>query len=735
MKAAESGLETSVTVDDETYEPRDGYALVDLGQDLTEWQTRDFRAYLQRPVVNVYAIIEAIRRLAVGLGYKIELDYEFFRATNPYYNQAWMALPMLTDLVKDKVTYSGQTSAGHGGRQGQVANSSLYPFPIPHGTTPSMQNLYDVVELATGYEPSANDEIVAQIPLQIRAQGFNNANLQPGEKLWLSAEDSGQVIRVIMIETYGFDENDNVIKRGPIKGYASKILHNGEEVSYSLENFANWTNYQPLYIGPLPDYEFGGLVFGNFEVASSGLVADWVGPDVVASITGKGIAKIRIYVNYQVFDSSGQGSVTQLNRNRSDRSSVVNYSNFFLNIPYGAYKAIADGETRSDTPITKKDLLSLDMTPADFLLYYARRFGLMFRTDPDGKTVHVETRRTFFLNEVYDIDDRIAVERGNSVSPLPFDARVLQMHEDGIGSAYPKAYEERYGRKYGSKRLNTGYEFNADTKDIFSKSVFKTAAEVKKQDVTFVTVTDENGHFQIPAVFLLGGMKYYLFAQQGTERTELAVPAVSDAARLDYFDTIFNGYDMFSRPEFQDADNNPVDATGVLLFLQGFYDAAPGSAVTNDNALMYTLSDGACWYLDPAKNGLTVPTIPLYGRYIWQEGNWPGRSNVIRQMDFGTPAEIDIPGAFISEGCDIYARFWEKYIGDRYNKDTKTVTLYISTRGLPMSIERMRPFFWFRGSRWALNKIIDYDITGDGVTKCEFVQVQDPANYRQIETF
>ena len=731
VEAAEAGLETDVEDPDSHvhYTPRNGYALVDLGQDLTEWQVRDFRAYLQRPVVSVYAIIKAIQRMAVTLGYKIELGGEFFSKTNPYFVRSWMSLAMLNDLVKDKVTYSGQTRIGHGRGSAPVNQSSAYPFSIPNGTTPTMQNLYDVIEIATGYEPTAADEIVAQIPLEYTPTSLSDASLPAGEKLWLSARGSGLAAEcVIVVETYGFDANDNVIVRGPIKGYASKILQGGQEWGIDFEAFANAAGWQPLYIAQLPDYEFGDLVYGHFEARGDGsTAADWVGPKVVATLNGKGIAKIRIHITYIV---SGHGSSGKLYRDRENYNRDVSYTNYMRGAEYGSYKVIVDGSTRTDTPITKKDLLSLDMTPADFLLYYARRYGLMFRTGADGKTIRVESRWEFFKDEVHDIDDRIAVERGNAVAPLPFDARILQMKEEPIDSAYMKVYEARYGRPYGSKRLNTGYEFNADTKDIFSKSVFKTAAEVKKQDVTFVSVYSEVTDELLPSAFLLGGMKYYLFTQQGTDRTELNVPAVSEAAQLVYLDPIYQGYDKYSRPEFQDADNNPVDAVGVLLFLQDFMAPAPGFAITDDNPLMYTLSDGPCWYLNPRYGNNYYTNIPLFGRYLWN-----GTDVVTMQMDFGTPAEIDIPGAFIQDGSDVYARFWDAYIADRYNKDTKTVTLSISTRGLPMSIEQMRPFFWFRGSLWTLNKIIDYDITGDGITKCEFVQVQDPANYRKQMIF
>lgn len=753
--AAKTGLQTSVTIgegdDAKTYETKDGYTLVDLGQDLTEWQVCDLRAYMQRPVVSVYAIIDAIVREAAKHGYTVKLDDAFFKASNPYYLRAWMALPMLTDIVKDDVSYSGQTFTLHGTSLINPTNSTISrrAMSIPHGTTPAVQNLPDLVYLATGYRPTAADQVIANIPFTF-LPSINYSIIPVGSyqlRMSCANQEGNGIGRAYFVETYAVDANGNYIARGPVKCFTSPYFIGETEYRPSMDEIVQGSNYVPYFNDALPDVEYGSVSYGRYVVRKTedGLRDNiaWDGDQLIASVSARGAAKIEIFIHIVTWiigvgdgDIAPFGGLKGLHPNRNTPTAYIMYTNGIALASYGNYEVVADGATRSDTLIKKKDILSLAMTPADFLLYYSRRFGLIFRTDTDGKTIHIETRNTFFKNETYDIDDRIAVNRGNEVNPLPFDARILQMQEETIGSAYPEKYARVHGRPYGAKRLHTEYEFNADVKDLFEKSCFKTAAEVMKQDKTFVTLRDNSdtaNPFQIPSCFLLGGMKYQLYLPTGLESTELAVPGVPDAAQMIYYNT-FLGYDRNSRAEFEDEDGKPVDGTGVLLFMQGFTTAAPGTAVTDDNALMYSLADGPCWYLDPADSGLEVPTLPMFGRYIW-DLETRKRSVIRKSMDFGTPAEIDIPGIAVEDGSDVYAKFWDNYISDRYNKDTKTVTLYISTRGLPMSLEQMRPFFWFRGSLWSLNKIIDYDLTGDGITKCEFVQVQDRANYRKLENF
>ena len=47
-----------------------------------------------------------------------------------------------------------------------------------------------------------------------------------------------------------------------------------------------------------------------------------------------------------------------------------------------------------------------------------------------------------------------------------------------------------------------------------------------------------------------------------------------------------------------------------------------------------------------------------------------------------------------------------------------------------MNEDLFRDFYYFDGSIWALNKIMNHSLTTYGDTKCEFVKVQDIGNYR-----
>ena len=70
--------------------------LVTFASKHTEWEMRDFRCYLQRPIVSVKAVLTALTDAQNTGDWTLVLDGAFFTAgTNPWYDDAWMTLPML----------------------------------------------------------------------------------------------------------------------------------------------------------------------------------------------------------------------------------------------------------------------------------------------------------------------------------------------------------------------------------------------------------------------------------------------------------------------------------------------------------------------------------------------------------------------------------------------------------------------------------------------------------------
>lgn len=60
-----------------------------------EWEVRDLRWYLQRPIMSVKALIAAICDTENNGGWEVELSPSFFNAANHLYNDGWFTLPLI----------------------------------------------------------------------------------------------------------------------------------------------------------------------------------------------------------------------------------------------------------------------------------------------------------------------------------------------------------------------------------------------------------------------------------------------------------------------------------------------------------------------------------------------------------------------------------------------------------------------------------------------------------------
>lgn len=69
--------------------------LMVLSNPHTEWELKELRWYLQRPIVRVKSIIQAICDPENNGGWEVELTQSFFNADNPYYQDAWITLPLI----------------------------------------------------------------------------------------------------------------------------------------------------------------------------------------------------------------------------------------------------------------------------------------------------------------------------------------------------------------------------------------------------------------------------------------------------------------------------------------------------------------------------------------------------------------------------------------------------------------------------------------------------------------
>ena len=103
--------------DNKTYTTIKGFGYGELSNDLTEWEIRDLRSYKQRPALRFKSFLKTICNPENNGGYEVELDEKyFFNKDNKYYEDAWIALPILNSesdawqKTKTQLTITNPTS-------------------------------------------------------------------------------------------------------------------------------------------------------------------------------------------------------------------------------------------------------------------------------------------------------------------------------------------------------------------------------------------------------------------------------------------------------------------------------------------------------------------------------------------------------------------------------------------------------------------------------------------------
>lgn len=705
------------------YRPINNNALYDLGEEFTEWQTKDLRSYLQRPVFSVKGMIAAIGRYAASKGFTLNLDGAFFNSANEAYEKAWVTLPLLTTYERDgeeeEITLSGNafTDDVNVGRSGIPVIRNLSPYL----TTPDAR-----VTVTCTIHPA----------IAMTTDTFSQ------NKFWinrgLSPNNTGIEGTAIFVQLLLYDTSGRITSGSPLQVFMTQHA-SGTFTAQELADISGIPYEKTFGVAPDIHYEelpyYGEAYFGLTKMywwrMVSGVNLEAIGTRVsraavnayaaVLNKTSEGYTVYPLY-KFQAYALSSDGSLA-IRQN-------INAWGAFVTDAVATYDATPG--YRSDSKITQSIMLSDTMTPADFLLSYSKTFGLSYTYDKGSKTVSLLTRNSLYTPEVVDIEDRIDRSKDIKTTPLVSESKWLSFASGEAEGDFVEFYRKKYGREYGDQKVNTGYDFNADTNDVLESVEFAGGAEVLEKSIYYNNITSPtgalSGRTRICSTFLNGAASYKLYLNGDKDHSVDLEGITPDAtATITPFNVPLPAYDIIPKLQCHTDDGSATDGKGILLFLRGSIadDEAAATAyarfiITDDSSAMYYLNGGPCWELS---EGIAASDMPIFGRH-WMNGN-----EIVQTMDFGIPAEIDIPNLSVNPEAAIYARYWKNYIEDMYNVDTRICSAYVDFRGIQVGDDLLRKFFFFDGAIWRLNGISNYSLTTVGTTQCEFVKVMDRAAY------
>lgn len=712
------------------YRPINNDALYELGEEFTEWQTKDLRSYLQRPVFSVKGMIAAIGRYAASKGFTLNLDNTFFNSANEAYEKAWVTLPLLTTYERDgeeeEITLSGNaiTDDVNVGRSGIPVIRNLSPYlTTPDARVTVTCTIHPAIAMTT--------ETFKQNKFWINRGLSSNAT---------GVEGTAIFVQLLLYDTYG-----RVTSGSPLQVFMTQPV-SGTFTAQDLADISGVPYEKRFGVAPDIHYEelpyYGKAYFGLTEMywwrMVSGVSLEAIGTRVsraavnayaaVLNKTSEGFTIYPLY-EFQAYALIFDGSVA-IRQN-------INAWGAFVTDAVATYDATPG--YRSDSKITQSILLSDTMTPAEFLLSYSKTFGLSYTYDKGSKTVSLLTRNSLYTDDVVDIEDRIDRSKDIKTTPLVSESKWLSFASGEAEGDFVEFYRKKYGREYGDQKVNTGYDFNADTNDVLESVEFTGGAEVLEKSIYYNNITSGpngpsglNGRTRICSTFLNGAASYKLYLNGFDKDDSVDLEGITpDAtATITPFNVPLPAYDIIPKLQCHTDDGSATDGKGILLFLRGSIadDEAAATAyarfiITDDSSAMENLNGGPCWELS---NGIAASDMPIFGRH-WLNGI----NEIVQTMDFGIPAEIDIPNLSVNSEASIYTRYWQKYIEDMYNVDTRICSAYVDFRGIQVGEELLRKFFFFDGAIWRMNGISNYSLTTVGTTQCEFVKVMDRTAYTE----
>lgn len=733
-----------------------GYSVGEASEELTSDETFDLRSYLQRPVVNVNRVLQACFQPQNNGGYQVKLDTHFFNYDNPYWTDGWCTLPMLRDLDVE----GGQTSEITGAT---VDDVSLNRKNIVFDTQSLMEmdNVRLRINVGFNINSSYNTLYSYFHFFSSDACGFNCS-----DKIRDFEYNCGVIVQMVARDVNG--AVCAVSKAYCLSTYQYYPEHYGGNI---WDDFP----YDPFDLNGYPastDMQFlqgcwkkidGQFVFCNMQGNPVDIEFTFPGAAPISSIElltqmnegnyhkdkntlgpiwRPGGGKKEPNASFvRLWDSQGfTGGIYEL----SDL-----YSHSMTGTPIyritDFYAVATDFEGLfSETYIPKEKVLSTSYTPAEFLISYAKMFGLYFYRDPaevaDNPTlypkgvIHIMDRDTFYTDEYVNLQDRIDRSKDMTITPSMAGSKWYSFEQEPIDSDAGNAYKNTYGQTYGRQVVNTGYNFDNNTTNLYDGTVFKSGVMVREKDKYFAMP-----YYGVP-VFCYNGFKYTLYdpSSGGTiDSYELEVP-VKVINKTDINNLDLNGYDSMSKLQCHSDHNEAVDGDGVLLFYRGYVQTPNDYWLTDDVLEMQTLNGGnACWLMpgsgiDALGHEIAIKThiLPHFTRDLVNFGLQEG--NIVNSWNFGHPQVTFVPNTFTTDWDCIYDKCWKNYINDMYNVNGKILTCYVNLKGFPTN-EWLRKWYWFDNSIWRLNEIKDYNAADPSTTQCTFIKVQNVNNYKLDE--
>ena len=745
-------LPTSIVNDGTTYTPYNSrYALVEMPRELVEWEAKDLRSNQQRVGLKFSSFFNAISNPDYNGGYNIVLDDSFKNSV--YFKNSYILLqkPNWDNFNSSSdVQYSSSalelSTSAHSDTV-DVANSQGGTFEISNFTQPTIDiNFklhlvfppYEGANIANAmynhfYEEDEDEQYVEDYyyvyywqGIAVRAEVYDSTNndyLGASKTYIYTNNYSGG---------YSLGETKFGNGRATLFTNLAQVLTDSPDKPYNANDFVYQEFSKDLSFHTLSTYEYDANLTLSSEIPTS------TNPVNIKLVAQRVFMAIEYaYANIAYPENWSYWAQKRANAEQwyyyygtfgSTLNDTIYATTSTFNIGSGRVYDRASDSTVQEKHITKDVLFGNTKTPYKYLTDFTKMFNLKYRYNQHNNTVYIEERRKYYKDEIEEL--KVDLSKGIKISPTVCQSKWYKLGLETPDTYASMLYKKKNSVDYGSYRLNTAYEFNNKENNILDGNIYKNLIPYRLSSYYFkdIYTAEQNStpvaNSKIPNAILSPTYKYTLYTAGGDnyESTQAAIYGVISA---DY-GTKYK--DSSSRLCMFNAENNSMEEIdNALVFFNG-WDSNEKFIVSDTLEEMMTLNNNPCYLYTVNSDIASVNVkVPLFSKTLTYDDG-ASSSIVLGSWDFIEPTQ-----GFVSESAaymqnsTIYNVYWKKYINDLYNKNTKSITVYLFLNDEPK--EAMRKFYFFDNCYWVISEIKNYIVGDSKPVQAKLIKVNNINNY------
>lgn len=434
------------------YSDKSGYGLVNLANPQDEWAVKDIRSYLQRPVLWMKKFWDAICRPENNGGYEVDIS-QFAGGDVPCYD-VWLTLPTIPSLGSNKQSEEGLS----------ITSSST----ASSGNTLGQFNV--VGDVPYGAVVNALLRCKLRFNMPSGANSYNTLSLDG-----LSSNSRHWQHSIIFLQVVAYSSDDTMVGGSPVKVLTPFMRGGrGDATSCNFTPPFHTDNYDSVNTRSLTKISSGVFEFDDelsfaIEAQNASYYVLKAYVYTCDSYLGRGVWQ-NVY--------SGNGATSRATLYHDLATNFQADSSFFVDGSGNSVTKTDPSELRSGARVTKQMLLSTSATPADYLLSLCKMFGLYFVTNEAEKKITILKRNDLYQDETIDLTRRVDLSKGITIQPLVFNAKWYDFILEDVGGAFCEEYQNIEGISYGIQRVDTGFDFNADSVNLMDSVVYRNACTI-----------------------------------------------------------------------------------------------------------------------------------------------------------------------------------------------------------------------------------------------------------------